>query len=188
MTFGERMAEARKEKGLTQKELAHKLNVSPMRISHYESDNREPDISTIKKISSALEVRPDWLLGLSDKKITANNDDDLSIADKRIKVDDRLLDALQAQVTLLSDRLAKSDEQLAIKDEQLNVKDIQIAEKDRQRANADARLQEAHVLAKNVQDKLPQLAAPSESEPPASEQPVKQKWYQRLFVRRKSTK
>ena len=114
------------------------------------------------------------------------------------KVDDRLLDALQAQVNLLSDRLAKSDEQLAIKDEQLNVKDIQLAEKDRQLANADARLQEAHVLAKNVQDKLPQLAAPSESEPPASEQPVmpqtvpeqpvKQKWYQRLFVRRESTK
>ena len=84
MTFGERMAEARKNKGLTQKELAHKLNVSPMRISHYESDNRDTDIANIKKISAILEVSPDWLLGLSDKKITANNDDDLSIADKRI--------------------------------------------------------------------------------------------------------
>lgn len=45
MTFGERMTEARKNKGLTQKELAPKMNVSPMRISHYESNGREPDIA-----------------------------------------------------------------------------------------------------------------------------------------------
>jgi len=70
MTFGERMSIARQEKKLTQKALAGILNVSPMRISHYENDNREPDIENIKKISKILEVSPDWLLGLSDKKTT----------------------------------------------------------------------------------------------------------------------
>ena len=63
MTFGERMSEARKNKQLTQKRLAEILGVSPMRISHYESNSREPDIENIKKISHVLEVSPDWLIG-----------------------------------------------------------------------------------------------------------------------------
>ena len=79
MAFGERMAEARKGKELTQKKLAALLGVSPMRISHYESNNREPDIESIKKISAVLEVSPNWLLGLATiKKPVTSKDDGLN--------------------------------------------------------------------------------------------------------------
>lgn len=77
------MTEARKNKKLTQKALAELINLSPMRISHYESDNRQPDIEVIKKISKALEVSPDWLIGIVDKK-TAIDDSGLKEIDYKI--------------------------------------------------------------------------------------------------------
>lgn len=54
-----------------------------MRISHYENDNREPNIESIKKISKALEVSPDWLIGIVDKK-TAIDDSGLKEIDYKI--------------------------------------------------------------------------------------------------------
>lgn len=77
MTFGERIAEARKEKQLTQKKLAEIMGVSPMRINHYENNNREPDIESIKKLSDILDINPDWLIGLSEhkKRLTVSRDE-----------------------------------------------------------------------------------------------------------------
>lgn len=66
MTFGERMAMLRKDRGLRQKELAAFLNVSVAVVSHYEKDDNEPDIDTLIKIAKFYSVSTDYLLGLSD--------------------------------------------------------------------------------------------------------------------------
>lgn len=56
MTIGDRIRAARKEKGLTQKELAHKLGVSASMVGQYETNVRKPKIETLENISSALGV------------------------------------------------------------------------------------------------------------------------------------
>ena len=50
--------------GLTQKQLAENLGISPTRLNYYEKDKREPDVLMIKKIARELEVDPNFLLGI----------------------------------------------------------------------------------------------------------------------------
>ena len=47
----------RKMAGLTQEELAKKINVTKMTISHYESGQREADSSVILKLAKALNIK-----------------------------------------------------------------------------------------------------------------------------------
>ena len=64
MTVGERIRHIRKEKGLTQGDLAKRLGVSQAMITQYENHQREPKkFDTIKKIAAALEVMPEDILG-----------------------------------------------------------------------------------------------------------------------------
>ena len=44
-------------KSLSKKELANKVNVTPMTISNYESGNRKPEMDILKKIAAVLGVR-----------------------------------------------------------------------------------------------------------------------------------
>lgn len=61
-----RLKELRLEKGLTQKELSIKLNLTQQTYSDYETGRTDPDIETLIKISKILEVSVDFLLGLAD--------------------------------------------------------------------------------------------------------------------------
>jgi len=56
MTIGERIREARKSKGLTQKQLADKLQISYVNISQLERNERDPKHETIMRIASALNL------------------------------------------------------------------------------------------------------------------------------------
>lgn len=56
MTFGEKLKNLRIRAGLTQDELAKKLNASKQSISRYENSTREPNIKTAKRIADALGV------------------------------------------------------------------------------------------------------------------------------------
>lgn len=52
----------RKNKGLTQKEIAEHLGISRQAYANYEAGNREPDINTLKLLSEYFEVSIDVLL------------------------------------------------------------------------------------------------------------------------------
>ena len=52
----------RTEKGMTQEELANKVGVLNTSICNYEARIREPNIETLKKLASALDVTVDELL------------------------------------------------------------------------------------------------------------------------------
>ncbi len=54
--------ELRKERNVSQKELASYLNVSQAQISKYESGLNEPDISTLIKIADFFQISIDDLL------------------------------------------------------------------------------------------------------------------------------
>ena len=62
MTIGKRIGLLRKEKGLTQEELAHHMGVSPQAVSKWENDQTCPDISALPKLSKLLGVTVDELL------------------------------------------------------------------------------------------------------------------------------
>lgn len=53
---GHFIAELRKEKKMTQQELANKLCVTDRAISHWENGRRLPDISLLKNLSEVFEV------------------------------------------------------------------------------------------------------------------------------------
>ncbi len=61
-SMGSFLAELRKEKGITQKELADYLNVSDKTVSHWECDNYSPDISVIPVLAEFFGVTCDELL------------------------------------------------------------------------------------------------------------------------------
>ena len=62
MTIGKRIAHLRKEKGLTQEELAGHMGISPQAVSKWENDQTCPDISALPRLSKLLGVTVDELL------------------------------------------------------------------------------------------------------------------------------
>lgn len=62
MTIGKRIALLRKEKGMTQEDLANAMGVSPQAVSKWENDQTCPDISALPKLSRLLGVSVDELL------------------------------------------------------------------------------------------------------------------------------
>ena len=61
-SVGKRIAELRKQEGLTQKQLADKLGVSNKTISKWETGEGFPDITMIPKLSAIFNVSSDYLL------------------------------------------------------------------------------------------------------------------------------
>ena len=63
MDMGKRIKEARKQAGLTQKELAQKLGLATGTVQQYELNKRSPRIEQLKEIASVLDVTLEYLLG-----------------------------------------------------------------------------------------------------------------------------
>ncbi|MBQ3086132.1 MAG: helix-turn-helix transcriptional regulator [Clostridia bacterium] len=70
--FPHKLSELRRAKGVSQKEAAAQLGVSQALLSHYEKGIRECGLDFICKASSYYGVTSDWLLGLSDTRLGAN--------------------------------------------------------------------------------------------------------------------
>ena len=67
--FSDRLRQLRESKGLTQQQLADKLDVSKSTIANYECGFREPkDNSTWIKISKYFNVSVDYLMDIGDSK------------------------------------------------------------------------------------------------------------------------
>ena len=62
-TFGKKLAGLRKEKKLSQTELAKQLSTSVSVISRYERDEMTPSIDTAKKLANFLNTSVGYLLG-----------------------------------------------------------------------------------------------------------------------------
>ena len=63
MDFSNRLKELRLGNGLTQKQLADKLNVSQNAIYNWENGKRQPDFQTLEKLAKIFDVNIDFLLG-----------------------------------------------------------------------------------------------------------------------------
>ena len=63
-TLGTRIAALRKEKGLTQEQLAEKVGVSAQAVSKWENDVSCPDITLLPLLADLFGVSVDELLGV----------------------------------------------------------------------------------------------------------------------------
>ena len=61
-SIGEMIAFLRKEKGMTQNQLAEKMNVTDKAVSKWERDLSCPDVNTISKLADVLDVSVEELL------------------------------------------------------------------------------------------------------------------------------
>lgn len=73
-TFKERLKELRKEKNLTQKELADHLKVPQGKISSWENGKLEPNIDKLIELAWELDSSLDYMLGQSDLNLGRNED------------------------------------------------------------------------------------------------------------------
>ncbi|MDE6924155.1 MAG: helix-turn-helix domain-containing protein [Acetatifactor sp.] len=77
--LSERLAAARKERGMTQREVAERLNVSFQAVSLWERDETSPDIDKLAEIASLYQVTTDWLLtGVKEENVFIDFQNSLS--------------------------------------------------------------------------------------------------------------
>ncbi|MCP1226100.1 helix-turn-helix domain-containing protein [Sebaldella sp. S0638] len=67
-SFGKRLKELRKQKGITQEQLASELKLGVSTVGMYELNAREPNFETLEAIADIFNVDMDWLLCRSDIK------------------------------------------------------------------------------------------------------------------------
>ena len=68
-TIGKRIQALRKERGLTQKQLAETVGVTPQAVSKWETDESCPDITALPLLAEALGVSVDTLLGAETRTV-----------------------------------------------------------------------------------------------------------------------
>lgn len=64
--FSQRLKELRAQSGLTQQQVAEKLNIRQQSYARYEYGSGEPNLETVVKLSHMFDVSCDYLLGESD--------------------------------------------------------------------------------------------------------------------------
>lgn len=62
MSFGDTLRELLNSCGITQKQLALKLNIAPSTLGNYIQNSREPDYETLKTLADFFNVSVDYLL------------------------------------------------------------------------------------------------------------------------------
>ena len=82
--FCDIIVELRKEQGLTQQELANKLNITDKAVSKWERGLSYPDITSISSLASALGVDSSYLIDLCKKE--AENMKKIQVQNQFIKI------------------------------------------------------------------------------------------------------
>lgn len=95
MIIGNKLNQLRKLSGMTQEQLAEKINVSRQTISKWESDITSPDLESIVKISRIFHVSLDDLLKEAETSVTNRNDEQITLEDlMRINLHNRKMTLL----------------------------------------------------------------------------------------------
>jgi len=104
MSFGSRLLQARKSKGISQEQLAKSLGTKGPAIGRYERDEMKPSIEAAAKMAQLLNVSLDWLVGHTDleldKKMIQRIQEVTKMKDKDKEHVFALLDAFIRQTNL----------------------------------------------------------------------------------------
>ncbi|TMV47491.1 helix-turn-helix transcriptional regulator [Paenibacillus mesophilus] len=89
---GDRIAQLREKRSLTQEELSSKLGISRAALSHYETNRREPDYETLRNIANFFDITLDYLLGRTNDPQTVLDQDIREFVDSLELSDDTIMD------------------------------------------------------------------------------------------------
>lgn len=67
--FGDKLRNLRKEAGMTQSELAKRLNITKSVVSYYELQERTPSPDVLIQLANIFHVTADYLLDIEHKKL-----------------------------------------------------------------------------------------------------------------------
>ena len=101
-TFATRIKEQRLKHGMTQKDLAEKLNLSAQTVSLWERGSRKPDWSAQIDLQQVFEVSVDYLSGASDDDTPVKDQTLDSLYRQEILDDDDELNRMAVQMCQLS--------------------------------------------------------------------------------------
>ena len=112
-TFGDRLAGAREQAGMTQVELAKRLGVKLSTLKSWEDDFNEPRANKLQMLAGILNVSLSWLLTGEGEGIDAPDDAMEGASD----VQDLLLEIrdIRAQLSRSSDRLGRLEKALRVR-------------------------------------------------------------------------
>ena len=79
-TFGEMISSLRKERNMTQNDLAEKMNVTDKAVSKWERNLSCPDVNSILKLAEILGVSVEELINAQTKQDNGQIDDIINIA------------------------------------------------------------------------------------------------------------
>lgn len=100
MTTGERIKFARKEAGLTQRELGERLGITYQTVAQWENNLRNPKFDTLRRIAEALDIAIDYLWGFTDSP------------DTRIATQGDIDKILDGEVVFTSENLSKDEAEM----------------------------------------------------------------------------
>lgn len=69
VNFGDKLRVLRTEAGMTQTDLAKRLNITKSVVSYYELQERTPSPDVLIKLADIFHVSTDYLLGINHKKM-----------------------------------------------------------------------------------------------------------------------
>lgn len=69
VNFGDKLRTLRTEAGMTQTDLAKRLNITKSVVSYYELQERTPSPDVLIKLADIFHVSTDYLLGINHKKM-----------------------------------------------------------------------------------------------------------------------
>src|SRR5689334_7888693 len=77
MDFGKRLVDFRKQRGLTQLQLAAQVGVHIGQLRNYEANRSQPTLEVIRKLAQSLEITADELIFEPQERLPAVTDKDL---------------------------------------------------------------------------------------------------------------
>lgn len=89
MSIGSRLKSLRKEKHLTQKQVADRIGVAVNTVSAYESDARYPPYDILLKLARMFHVSADYLLGLCENRtidVTGLSEEEVNVVTQLINL------------------------------------------------------------------------------------------------------
>lgn len=113
LKINERIAEARKAKGVSQKELATKTGLSSSAISAYEQGTRNPTKENYQVMAKILDVPLLWLMGLDDGVAYSDAENEIiSMLHEKKQID--IEDLRSNNIELIVDGRKATDEEITI--------------------------------------------------------------------------
>lgn len=100
--LGKQLKKLRKQKGITQKQLADYLHISKSSVGMWEHGQRDPDTAMLMKIADFYGVTVDYLLG----RETVSGTQEVLIAETIRKIES--LNELTASINCLAEKLKET--------------------------------------------------------------------------------